>query len=73
MAIDTAAKRRSAAHGGARRWMGVGVTPDATPDGAWRQMVARIYSGIAVAEAVVQAARAIIGFACNVGSLMMRR
>lgn len=45
MAIDTAAKRRSAAHV-ARKWSGAGVTPDATPDGFWRQCVGRGYAGI---------------------------
>lgn len=69
MAIDTAAKRRSAAHAGARRWMGVGVTNDATPDGAWRLMAARMYSGIAIGAAAVVAASAnLIKFVANVST-----
>lgn len=45
MAIDTAAKRRSAA-GVPFLPLGPGVTPDATPGIAWRQQVAWSYSGI---------------------------
>jgi hypothetical protein len=47
VAIDTAAKRRSAS-GVAYHPLGVGVTPDATQGVAWRQQVAWSYSGIAV-------------------------
>ncbi len=46
MAIDTAEKRRSAAHVGSRR--GPGVTPNALKDAEWRQQAGWGYSGIAV-------------------------
>lgn len=49
MPIDTAAKRRSAAHVG-RKWSGAGVTPDAAKPVAWRQQVGRGYSGVAPAD-----------------------
>jgi hypothetical protein len=43
--IDTAAKRRSVA--GVPFHPGLGVTPNALKDAAWRQQVAWSYSGIA--------------------------
>lgn len=49
MAIDTAAKRRSAA-GVAFLPLGPGVTPDATKPVAWRQQSAWGYSGIETLE-----------------------
>lgn len=45
MAIDSAAKRRSAA-GVGFFLVGPGVTPDATPDQFWRQSAAWSYGGI---------------------------
>ena len=52
MAIDTAAKRRSA--GGIAYFIfGPGVTPDATPGGEWRQQAGWGYSGIAAGAAAV--------------------
>lgn len=45
MAIDTAARRRSA--GGVGVFLlGPGITPDATPDQFWRQSSAWSYGGI---------------------------
>lgn len=49
MAIDTAAKRRSAA--GIPFWIGLGVTPNAGKDAAWRQQAGWGYSGIAAGGA----------------------
>lgn len=70
MAIDSAAKRRSVAHI-ARRWSGVGVTPDATPDQFWRQSAARGYGGILAGEAVEPEGPApYIGMISDVGRLM---
>jgi len=50
MAIDTAAKRRSAASAG---WPFTppGVTPDAAKPAAWRQQAGWGYSGVAAGEA----------------------
>ena len=45
MAIDSAEKRRSAAHVGSRR--GPGVTPNVLKDAEWRQQAGWGYSGIA--------------------------
>ena len=45
MPLTTASHRRAAAHI-ARHYSGAGVTMDATPDQAWRQMVGRGYPGI---------------------------
>ena len=50
MAIDTAAKRRSAA-GAGFFLLGPGVTPDATPDAFWRQSAAWSYGGIPAGSA----------------------
>lgn len=50
MAIDTAAKRRSVA--GVPFHPGLGVTPNASKDQAWRQQAAWGYSGI-LADTVV--------------------
>lgn len=47
MAIDTAAKRRSAG-GVAFLPLGPGVTPDAAKPVAWRQQAAWSYSGISL-------------------------
>ena len=52
MAIDTAAKRRSAA-GVGFFVLGPGVTPDATPDQFWRQCAAWSYGGILAGEVVI--------------------
>ena len=54
MAIDTAAKRRSAATV-AQVWMAPGVTPDATPDQAWRQSSGWGYEGILAGAAAAVA------------------
>ncbi len=53
MAIDTAAKRRSAASV-AGVWNAPGVTPDASKSLAWRQSAGWGYEGIATTAAVVQ-------------------
>lgn len=55
MAIDSAAKRRSAA-GVGFFLLGPGVTPDATPDQFWRQSAAWSYGGILAGEAVAPVA-----------------
>lgn len=52
MAIDTAAKRRSAA-GIPALPLGPGVTPDASPGQAWRQSAGWGYVGILAGEPVV--------------------
>ena len=52
MALDTAAKRRSAA--AIFVLFAVGVTPDATPGGEWRQQAGWGYSGIAAGEAATE-------------------
>jgi hypothetical protein len=52
MAIDTAARRRSAA-GVGFFIVGPGVTPDATPDQFWRQSAAWSYGGILAGGAPV--------------------
>lgn len=52
MAIDSAAKRRSAG-GVAFLPLGPGVTPDATPDQFWRQSAAWSYGGILAASPAV--------------------
>lgn len=49
MALDTAAKRRAAAVVGLV-FMAAGVTPDATPDQAWRQAGGWSYLGILAGE-----------------------
>ena len=54
MAIDTAAKRRAVAHI-SRVWSGKGVTPDATPDQFWRQVVGWGYGGILASGAIAAA------------------
>ena len=61
MAIDTAAKRRSAATV-AQVWMAPGVTPDATPDQAWRQSSGWGYEGI-----LAGAAAAVVDFVQYIG------
>ena len=48
MAIDTAEKRRSAAHAG-KKFVGKGVTPNADKDIEWRQQAGWGYSGIPAA------------------------
>lgn len=49
MAIDTRSKRQSVAAVG--RWFRPpAVTPDATPDQAWRQTAGHSYNGILAAE-----------------------
>lgn len=52
MSIDTAAKRKSIS-GLVLPFLLVGVTPDATPDAAWRQSSAWSYEGIAAQAAAV--------------------
>jgi len=52
MAIDTAEKRRAAAHV-SRVWCGKGVTPTVGKDAEWRQQVAWSYSGIAASAPAV--------------------
>lgn len=54
MAIDTAAKRRSAATVG-QVWMPPGVTPDATPGQEWRQSSGWGYEGILAGAAAAVA------------------
>jgi hypothetical protein len=61
VAIDTAAKRKSVAHI-ARFWSGAGVTPDATPDQAWRQAVGRSYIGILAGGFVEEIIQAVDSF-----------
>lgn len=69
MAIDSAAKRRSAA-GVGFFVVGPGVTPDVTPDQFWRQSAAWGYGGIlAGAAAPPSASRARI---VSMGSRTMR-
>jgi len=53
MAIDSASKRKAISSLGSV-WSGVGATPDATPDQAWRQTAAYSYPGI-LASAFSQA------------------
>lgn len=52
MAIDTAAKRRSAATVG-QVWMAPGITPDATPGQEWRQSSGWGYEGILAGASIV--------------------
>lgn len=52
MAIDSAAKRRNVATIG-QVWMAPGITPDATPDQAWRQVAGWGYRGILAGASVV--------------------